>query len=208
MNCRSKSRPSLSRVNWNIPLSLKESPDLRKVISVQQQQTNWQVEQQFADVHSSWLQAFKRCSSKYSKPQSMSENLRFHVSVYFGVLKLTGPHCKCIIVMSMSMHSPVRQNSPSQIIDDKEETYGTTNSWTLLMNCFPTMMMKSCWASSMRQPPGPHYSGKAHTADMDTTQQRVSETIFKAGMRNVIIISHLQVNHGLTSSFLMPNNLP
>lgn len=30
------------------------------------------------------------------------------------------------------------------------------NSWMLLMSCFPTMMMKSCSASSMRQPPGPH----------------------------------------------------
>lgn len=207
MNCRSKSRPNLSRVNWNIPLSLNESPDLRKVISVQQQQTKltsrtaicWRSFLLTSGLQTLLIQIFKT---------TVDENLRFHVSVYFGVLKLTGPHCKCIIVMSMSMHSPVRQNSHSQIIEDKEETYGTTNSWTLLMNCFPTMMMKSCWASSMRQPPGPHYSGKAHTADMDTTQQRVSETIFKAGMRNIIIISHLQVNHGLTSSFLMPNNLP
>lgn len=36
------------------------------------------------------------------------------------------------------------------------QTHGIRNSWTLLTTCFPTMMMKSCWASSIRHPPGPH----------------------------------------------------
>lgn len=35
-------------------------------------------------------------------------------------------------------------------------TYGITISCTLFMVCLPTMMITSCWASSIRQPLGAH----------------------------------------------------
>ena len=58
------------------------------------------------------------------------------------------------------------------------------NSCMLLMSCFPTMMMKSCWASSMRQPPGPHCSMKTHRhTDTDMTHW------------NILSLWHLMVNH-------------
>ena len=35
---------------------------------------------------------------------------------------------------------------------------GINISWALLIICFPTIITASCWASSIRQPPLPHYS--------------------------------------------------
>lgn len=42
-------------------------------------------------------------------------------------------------------------------------SYGTRNSWMLLISCFPTMMTSSSWASSMRHPPAPHCSTDTNT---------------------------------------------
>ena len=70
-------------------------------------------------------------------------------------------------------------------------TYGTRTSCTLPMTCLPIIIMASCWASSMRQPPGLHCR----------TNKRTKRIVNQQGLLSMMTLSESQQDSGKLSTY-------
>lgn len=102
-----------------------------------------------------WVSAYYRMTKwKFSKERLT----RLYNGVGFEFRK-TFAHCKWKVFQRLPEATDKLRHGQNkgEGVFSSLTTHGITISWTLLMVCLPTMMITSCWASSIRQPLGAHW---------------------------------------------------